>query len=539
MKSLQSSPAGASPRRLRWATAAVAAVAAVAIALTGCSGTPSGGDTGEPVTGGTLTVGVGQDVGKLDPVWSNLPTYNQFAYATLVHQTADGEFTPYLATEWTFADDGMSITLQLRDDAKYSDGTDVNAENVAASITRFLTTPSFKLALVGSQVASAEATGEYEVKITFKIAVPQSYALGLLNDSSVLTMVSSEAGTSNPDVLNTSTLGAGPYVLDPDETVSGTQYTYVKNEYYFAPETLTYDKIVIKPFTDPNALASAVTTGQVTYALELLPPLAKQAGDAGLQISKGALGIGASGTSMLVFGEHTGPVADVRVRQAIAHAIDRASINEALYAGLATPTSSATPQGAPGYTGEDPYPYDLDEAKQLLADAGYPDGFELTITSPSAFDPGNLVGQAIQGALAEIGITVNLEVNNDNFTDLTGKLSSGEFPVYVYTEPGESVFNMVTGSIQAAGGALNPNGYPLPDDMAAALAEVTAAPADEQPAALEELTRTVDANQWFVTITSIPRFTVVQPGVQGVPAEYVTAEPQPYSPIEGASWSGE
>ncbi|AWB89755.1 ABC transporter substrate-binding protein [Salinibacterium hongtaonis] len=535
MKSAHSLAPRLTRRGFRWA---VAIVATAALALTGCSAADDKPTEGA-ATGGTLTIGVGQDAGRLDPVWSNLPTYNQFAYATLVHQTAEGEFTPYLATSWTFGDDAKSITLELRDDAKYSDGTDVTAENVVASINRFLATPGFKVATYGSQIAGAEATGELEVTVRFKIAVPQAYALGTLNDSSVVSMVTSEAGTANPELLDTTTLGAGPYVLDQEQTVIGIEYTYVKNEHYFAPETVTYDTIVIMPFADPNALANAVTTGQVSYALEVLAPLAAAAENSGLRISKGALGVGASGTSMLVFGEHeTGPTADVRVRQAIAYAIDRASINEALYAGLATPTSSATPKGADGHTGEDPYAYNPDTAKKLLAEAGYPDGFDITITDPSAFDPGNLVGQAVQGALEAIGINVTLERNNDPFTDLTAKLSGGQFEAYIYSEFGESAFNLVTGSMQSVGGALNPNGYAIPDDITTALEAVSAAPADKQGDLLKELTRAVDANQWFVTITSIPRFTVAQPGITGVPADYVTAEPTPYSPVAGASWSG-
>jgi peptide/nickel transport system substrate-binding protein len=516
----------------------IIAAAVAALTLAGCTASPSTGSSDAPVAGGTLTIGVGQDVGKLDPNWSNLPTYDQFAYATPVYETADGKFEPYLAESWEFGADAKSITLTLRSDAKFSDGTTVDAKSVVDSINRFITTPSFKLPLFGSQIAGVKATGDATVELDFKVAVPQSYALGILNQDSVVGMVASEAALANPDSLNTGTYGAGPYMLDPAQTTSGTQYTYVKNPNFFAPDAVTYDTIVIKPFSDPSALANAVTTGQVTYALELLAPQAATAKDAGLTISKGALGLGASGTGMLVFGNHTdGPLGDVKVRQALAYAIPRDDINTSLYAGLATATSSATPPGAAGYTGEDPYAYNADKAKQLLADAGYPNGFDLTITDPSAYDPGNLLGQAVQGALEKIGVHVTLEQNNDPFTDLTGKVLSGAFPAYIYSEPGESVFNMVTGSLSPHG-AINPNNTPLPDDVSAALSAVTDAPADKQDDLLKALTKAVDTNEWSITLISIPRFTVVQPGVKNVPAEYVTAEPNPFSPIAGESWYG-
>ncbi|MCR2783273.1 MULTISPECIES: ABC transporter substrate-binding protein [unclassified Microbacterium] len=536
MKSQHRAIPGSPPRRRIGLTALVAAAA---LALAGCAGSDPADPAGEGEEGGTLTIGLTQDVGKFDPIFSNLPTYNTFAYATPLFQTADGEFGGYLAESWELAPDSKALSFTLRDDAKFSDGTAVTADAAVASMTRFLTTPSAKLPQYGAQIAGVSATDEFTVEIAFKIAVPQSYAFALVNQDSAFAMITSEAGAADPDALNTETMGAGPYVLDQAKSVSGTEYTFVPNEHYFAPETRTYDEIVIKPFSDPSALANALTSGQVTYAVSLLAPLAQQAETAGMQLSTGALGIGDSGTAMLVFGNRTtGPLADVRVRQAIAHAIPRDDLNTSLQAGMATATSSATPAGVGGHTGEDPFPYDVDAAKALLADAGYPDGFELTITSPSAADPGNLIGLALQSALGEIGVAVTLDRNDDPFTALMGKiLGGGGFEAYVYTEPGESVFTLVTSSMTGVA-PLNPNAEEIPASVSDAIAAVAAAPAEEQDEALADVTRAVDELQWSTTLLSIPRLTVVQPGVTGVPASYVTAEPAPYSPNEGESWSG-
>lgn len=540
MKSLQHSPSRATRRRGLRALAAAAVGAA--LVLTGCSSGAAPDTSGSSETdsqGGTLTVGVMQDVGKFDPIFSNLPTYNQFAYATPVYETAEGEFTPYLAESWEFSEDNTSVEFTLRGDAVFSDGTAVDAQAVNDSITRFLTTPSPKLQQFGGYIAGVEATGDDTVKVSFKNAVPQSYALGLFAQDSALGMITAPAGTADPDSLVDATNGAGPYVLDTERSISGTEYVFVPNPEFFAPETTTYDTVVIKPFSDPSALASAVTTGQVTYAVSLLPPLAAQAEVAGLQLSTGARGLGDSGTVMLVFGSRTeGPLADERVRQAIAYAMPRDDLNSSLFAGFGTPTSSATPEGLPGYRGEDPYPYDLDKAKALLAEAGYADGFDLTLTSASAMDPGNLIGLAVQGALQAIGINVTLDRNDDPFTALMNKIfTEGGWESYIYTQPGESIFSTVSGGMTGVA-PLNPNAEELPASVTGALAEAVAAPADQQNEALTKVTAAVDELQWSVTLQSMPRLTVVQPGVQGVPERYLTPEPNPYSPNPGASWSG-
>ncbi|AWB90330.1 ABC transporter substrate-binding protein [Salinibacterium hongtaonis] len=534
MKSLQHArQSGPSRRGIRWTTAVLASAS---LMLAGCAA-----DTGpsESSTDGALIVGVTQDVGKFDPIYSNLPTYNQFAYATPVYQTAGGEYGPYLASSWEFAPDNTSIALTLRSDAKFSDGTEVDADAVANSMVRFLTTMSPKLQQYGTQIAGVTATADDTVEIAFKNPVPQSYALSLLNQDSAFAMITAPAATADPESIEATTNGAGPYQLDPEKSTSGTEYTYVPNPHYFAPETLTYDTVVIKPFSDPSALGSALTSGQVTYAVSLLAPLAGQAESAGMQMSKGALGIGESGTAMLVFGDRTeGPLADVRVRQAIAHAIPRDDLNSSLYAGFATPTSSATPVGLPGHTGEDPYAYDLDRAKQLLSEAGFPNGFDLVVTSPSAMDPGNLLGQAVQGALQALGINVTLERNDDPFTALMGKiLTDGGFPAYIYNAGGANVFGHVTGSMSGVG-PINPNGEPLPMSVTDALTAAVTAPADEQDELLVKVTEAIDEIQWSVTLISVPRLTAVQPGVKSVPASYLTPEPNPISPNKGESWSG-
>lgn len=527
-----------SPLRRRASLAAVAA--AFALTLSACSagapeGTPAPSSEGTAVKGGTLTIGVAADVGKFDPVFSVLPTYDQFAYATPVFQTAEGEFTPYLAESWEFADDGSAVTLTLRDDAKFSDGTEVTAEAVADSMNRFRTTPSAKQ-FQAKQVADVTASGDLDVTLTFTTPVPQDYALTLLSQGNAFGMVAAPSGTADPDSLNNATLGAGPYQLDAAQSTPGDHYTFVENPHYFAPETVTFESIVLKPFADPMSLGNAVTTGQVDMAVSIIAPLAGPAADAGLTISKGARGIGDSGSAMLVLAEHTeGPLADIRVRQAIAYAIPRDDINTSLYGGLATATSSAIPEGLPGHSGEDPFAYDLEKAKQLLAEAGYTDGLELTVVSPSAFDPGNLLGQAVQGALQEAGITVTLEKDESDFTAVSSKIQAGEFDVYVYTEPGEDSYTLVANSLTGPA-ILNPNGDDLPAEVQAQLDTAVAAPAAEQAAELATLTALVDEQAWYATIVSIPRLTAVAATIQGVPESYVTVEPSPTSPNPGESW---
>lgn len=526
---------GSSWRRRIAGTVGIAAVAAAL--LTAC-GTGDGEPEDPADAGGTLTIGLTSDVGKFDPLSSNNPIYNMFAYATPVYQEPDGSFEPYLAESWEFSDDSTSVTLNLRDDAVFSDGTAVDAQAVVDTMDRFRTSTSPKQ-FQAKLVSEVTADDEHTVTVSFSKAVPQSYALALLSQGNAFGMVTGASGLDDPTTIEQATLGAGPYVLDTAQTVEGTEYHFVPNEHYFAPETVTYDEIVIKPYADATSLANAATTGQVDFAVTLSAANATSAQDAGLTISQGALGIGGSGTAMIVFADRTtGPTADERVRQAIALALPRDEINDSLYGGWAAAQSTPVYSGVAGYSETDAFAYDVDRARALLEEAGYGDGFTLEITDPSSYDPGSTLGQAVQSALAEIGITVDLIPNNDDFTQIGAKVLAGEFDTFIYTSPGSDVFGLVE-NYMAGTANLNPHAEELPAEVTELLDAAISAPAEEQDAALAEVTDAVTETAWFATVVAIPRISAVSSDVTGVPETYATAELSPYSPVEGQSWSGQ
>jgi peptide/nickel transport system substrate-binding protein len=415
-----------SPSRRRRSTIVVGTLV-VLTAAAGCtSSKSSGGDSGSSV-GDALTFGTSAAPPTLNPATGD-PSYTstlQWAYDPLVVMKGDGTFAPGLATKWGYVGKGnMAYELTLRDGVKFSDGTPLNAAAVKTFLDYERTQKAGSPAILLSAVSSIDATGPMTVHFTLSRPDPnltfnfaQAFAAGY---------IASPKAVADPKTLETTTAGAGPYMLDTGKTVAGDHYTFVQNPNYWNKGRQQWKTVTVRIITNPSSMIQSMQAGQIQAAV----------GDATtLQAARNA-GITVTAPPQALFGLNlmdrggkvAKPLADVRVRQALNLAVDRTAIAKALFGSADLALSQYALEGQPAYDKKlsDAYPHDVAKAKQLLSEAGYANGFTLKVLSSPLFSFDKLI-QAIGGQLKDIGVTLQVDSKataNDYFTSMV----SGKYP---------------------------------------------------------------------------------------------------------------
>jgi ABC-type transport system substrate-binding protein len=396
----------APPRRLMGIAAACAMLAWALTACTSGDGDSSSDPKASGKVGGTLTVAYASVPQTLDPAKTvqNNSLYQALAYQPLIVRRSDGSLQPGLATSWRYAGgDNTQLELQLRPGVKFSDGSSLTAQVVVDHFKYVLRSGGQFVPLLAGDTFTA--TGPLTVVI--RTPKPNPDLPTLLTQDNVVGGVISPVGLKNTAKLGTQTSGAGPYMLDSAATVAGDHYTFVQNPNYYDKDSVHWTKVVVRAITNPQATLNAMKTGQVDFAV----------GDASTIAAANQAGITVSMTPLLWTGvtlaDRAGttskPLADVRVRQALNYATDRKTIAPALFPDGGRPTSQLTVPGGYGYDPklDEAYPYDVDKAKQLLTDAGYPDGFSLKIVT-AEYQSMNLVAQALAQQWKNVGVTLQI-----------------------------------------------------------------------------------------------------------------------------------
>lgn len=404
-------------------TLAVTAAALTALALAACSGggAPANNGSGGG-DGGTLTIGHVFEVPSFDPSQGQEGTqiqYWQAVYDTLLLRAPNGDIEPMLATEWTYNDDNTELTLKLRDDVTFSDGAKFDAEAVKANIEHFKTAGGPQGSTLGA-VESVDVADATTVKLN--LSDPDPALLIYLTNAAGL-MGSPEAlGT---DDIKTKPVGSGPYTLDPS-SVTGSEYVFVKKADYWNKDLQHYDKIIFKVLPDVTARYNALVSGQVDIA-PLDAKTAASAEEKGMAAHNQQL----DWRGFLLYdrgGKVSPAMGDVRVRQAINMAIDKEAILKNVEQGRGEVIAQIFGPNSTGYIKDlkDPYPYNPEKAKQLIAEAGYPDGFSMQMPiSGGLFDSTMLA--VVKDQLGAVGITVDyVDIAP---ADLFGEMTSGKFPI--------------------------------------------------------------------------------------------------------------
>jgi peptide/nickel transport system substrate-binding protein len=404
---------------------AVLTALVMSIAVTACGG-GSAGNQGDKGHGGTLTLGVlvpASTQSAANATWANESPYMQAVYDTLVHLSPEAEPQPWLATKWSWNEDNTVLTMTLRDDVKFTDGTAFNANAAAQNLLRFQKGSSPHASYLAN-VANAKATNPTTLEITLK--QPDPALLVYLGQDPGL-MESPKAFGAKDE--KTKPVGSGPYVLDTDKTVIGSKYVYSKNPDYWAPDQVHYDNLVLLVLPDAQTQVNAIKGGQVNGVLVVDNTTLDQIKGAGYGLVTHELDW--SGVMLMDREGKLNPaLGKLEVRQAINHAIDRDAMLKAAVKGHGTVTGQIFPEDSPGFDPalDDRYPFDPKKAKALLAQAGYPNGFKLDM-------PLIQIGQApvfnlIKQYLGDVGIDVSytqLSINDTISAVLSAKYAASWF----------------------------------------------------------------------------------------------------------------
>lgn len=325
----------------------------------------------------------------------------QLAYDSLLLRKPDGSLAPMLATEWKYTDDAKTtLQLKLRTDVTFSDGEKFDAAAVKANLDNFKKANGKQVAMLTNyDSATVVDAGTVTIKLTKADPAFEYYlsqAAGLMGSPKAIT------GTDIAAVP----VGSGPYTLVKAESVKGSQWVFAKREGYWNPSLQKWGKITLKILTDVTARVNALTTGQIDATL-LDANTRGQAESAGLKLLEWP--VDWSGLMLLDRGGKVCPaMADVRVRKAINHAIDRESILKNVAGGQGTTTCQVFGPVSGSYVSEYDklYPFDKEKAKALLAEAGYASGFDVTIPMPPGDD---VATNYIKQMLGDVGIRVTIQ----------------------------------------------------------------------------------------------------------------------------------
>jgi len=349
--------------------------------------------------------------------------YLQPLYDTLLRLGNKNEIQAGIAEKWDY--NGTVANLVLRDGVKFEDGTPITASVVKQNIERFLKANGPQ-AVAMSTLTAAEAVDEKNVKLTFSSPSPT-----LLTELAMAPgMIMNPTAFANAD-LNTKPGGiSGPYRLDPSTSASGDRYVYTVNSTYWDPSRQKTERIEIIPIPDEAARGNALKSGQLDLALLGFSQIAEFE-QAGFKRSANPSSLYYS----MIFdrgGKLQPALANVKVRQAMSMAIDREAVINGIFFGYGTPTPQPYLKGELGHSAalDKAMAYNPRRARELLTEAGYPNGFEFSVpTIPSV----KTFAEALAGFWKAIGITANVEQGAAGGMAEAGR--SGRFPVFISPSP--------------------------------------------------------------------------------------------------------
>ncbi len=395
-----------------------------------------------PLAAQDLRMGVAIMTTSVDPHWHNLGTNNgllQQIYEPLVMEMPDGRLEPRLATAWRAVDD-TTWEIDLRADAKFHDGTPFVPQDIAFTFARVPEVPNSpgRYSTYTRVVTAIEVISP--TKVRMRTAAPHAL---LPRDLAYVMILSSRVhdGKKTEDFnAGSAAIGTGPYRFEG--YTPGEELRLVRNDGYWG-QAEPWQRVTVRQLRADNARVAAVLAGDVDVIDRVpLQDLARVRAARGIAVASSP----AAETYYLfpdAVREQTpfvtardgsplpaNPLRDVRVRRALSMAINRDAMVARVMDGSGSPASQLV---APGIEGADttlpPIPYDPDGAKKLLAEAGYPDGFTLTLHGSTAWVVNDArVLQAIAAMLPRIGVEVKIETFPANV--LLPRATNREFSLF-------------------------------------------------------------------------------------------------------------
>ncbi|SDK03120.1 ABC transporter substrate-binding protein [Sediminibacillus albus] len=430
-----------------------------AIITAGCSDTDeaNSGDNeneakGEKAAEQVLNIANDQEPAGLDPhktpAHSSIRIYSQI-YEGLLRFDENMEIEGQLAKEWEQPDD-TSYVFHLKEGVKFHNGREMTADDVVYSFERILDEETAShIASYFSNVETVEAEDTYTVKFT--LSEPDATFLSYLTNASAV-VVPQETVEENEDLQQVA-IGTGPFKLE--EWVPDNHVTLVRNEDYYVEDQPKLDQVVYNTMKEESSRLSAIRTGEVDMTTLSAKSASLLEDQEGLNI----LDYQSLEYSYVGFNVDKEPFNDEKVRQALSLATDRQSIADIVWDGdavISGPVAPSMGDWAIDVTEEELYQRNVDKAKELLAEAGYPDGFTTEITTASTYPDMVDTAQLLQQQWKDIGVEATIKQiewgeyidtwSNTSADILVGRNGSGTDPdrslnYFFNTEGSANVWN--------------------------------------------------------------------------------------------------
>ena len=423
----------------KWRYALVVVVFALAIILSNCgqpSPTNHNPNSATVTPQSVLVYGAGGQPVNLEPGnildGNSIAVHQQIYNRLLDFKPGTTELQPSLATAWSVSSDGKVWTFKLRTGVKFHDGTDFNAQAVKFNVERWWNPnhpygyrnagKSYEVwqqlfggfkgqpdSLLQDIVAIDNSTIQFKLAQPFA-AFPAAISSGYFSIASPTAIKKAGASYGTPGSL---AVGTGPFIFK--EWRTGDRIILEKNPNYWQAGLPKVNQLVIRFITDPAARLAQLRAGQIDFTVDLAPDQSKEIqNDANLvAIPRPSLNVG-----YLSLNPTYKPLSDVRVRQAIAQAINTAQIVPAFWGNLGESDAHFTPPSLKWSQSSKitAYEYNPQKAKQLLAEAGYPNGFDLELwympVSRPYFPTPKPIAEAFAADLNAVGIRVKLNTKD-------------------------------------------------------------------------------------------------------------------------------
>jgi peptide/nickel transport system substrate-binding protein len=371
---------------------------------------------------GTLTIGIPTDINTLDPTMGPEVNSLNVAYSTmetLLRLDAQGNLKPMLAESWEVVDN-TTYVFRLRKNVKFHNGEPFNGKAVEYSWTRSVEKHRANKNTVAG-VARIDHIDDYTIRVVTE--KPDPVFLKKIATAPAAIFAPKATADGGDEGASLKPVGTGPFILSA--WVKGEHITFKANPNYYLPDVPKVDTLVWRAIPEAAARVAALQTGQIDIALRIppnqVPALEKETS---FKISSAL----STRTYYIAFNNMTTgkgtPIMDARVRQAINHGTDLQAIIRSVFNGQAQRVNSLIGNVQFGHDPTLlPMVYDPNRAKQLLAEAGVPNGFKVGLACPSgAYANDKEACQAIAGSLAKIGIEIDLQIMESNrFWDLEAK----------------------------------------------------------------------------------------------------------------------
>jgi len=385
----------------------------------------------KPIYGGSITIAQGVEPPGLDPTTATSAVIPRVVYSNilegLVKIDRNGKIAPALVRDFKISKDGKEYTFILKKGVKFHDGKPFDAEDVKFTFERLMDP---KTATAHPEyykdIDSVQVVDSHTVKIKMK-NVNSMFLFNLARPDSII--VNKQA----VDRLKSAPIGTGPFKFV--EWVRGDHITLAKFDDYHRKGIPYIDKVTFNFIGDPSAQIASLKAGDIdVIAYDVSPENALLLEkDPKFKVLNGYT------TTKVILSTNNSrkPFNDVRIRRAMAHAIDRTALIKGAMSGYGVPIGSHMDPGNPYYIDLTPYyPYNPEKAKQLLKEAGYADGFEAVIKLPERYVYARRSGEIIADMFSQVGIRLKIELTEwGQWIDRVFKNADYDLTVIGHAEP--------------------------------------------------------------------------------------------------------